>query len=70
MSDFIVMIKGRVSTHGDAVVPECDIVLVPLEPGMQFRRGGHDLVEIRDDVIGLSLRDADNLGYEAWVEEQ
>ena len=55
---------------GDSVIPEGDIVLVPLEPSMVLRRGGDDLIEKGDDVVALGLGNADNFGNEAGVEEE
>lgn len=53
----------------DAIVPECNVVFVPLEAGVYLRRCRDELVEEGDDMVRLSLRDADDLCDEAGVEE-
>lgn len=60
----------RCRVIGDSVIPEGDIVLVPLKPSMVFRRGSDDLIEKGDDVVALGLGNADNLGNEAGIEEE
>jgi hypothetical protein len=60
----------RCRVIGDSVIPEGDIVFVPLEPSMVLRRGSDDLIEKGDDVVALGLGDADNLGDEAGIEEE
>lgn len=60
-------IRSRVVRH--TIVPERHIALVPLKPCMYLWTRGNDLVEQADDVIALCLRDANDLGDEARVEE-
>lgn len=60
----------RGAVVGAAVVPESNVVLVPLEADVRLVGRGDDLVEVRDDVVTLNLGNADNLGHEAGVEEQ
>ncbi len=36
---------------------------------MDLRARGHNLIQQGDDVVGLGLGDADDLGHEARVEE-
>jgi hypothetical protein len=57
------------STYRDSVIPKGYITLVPLESGMNLWTRCHNLSQETDNVIGLRLRYADNLCYEAWVEE-
>lgn len=53
----------------NAIVPESNITGVPLESSVELWRSSDDLVEQRDDVVALGLRDADDLGDKAGVEE-
>lgn len=57
-------------TDTDAVVPESDVVLLPLEADMNLLSGGDDCVEIADDGVTLCLWYANNSGDKAGVEEQ
>ena len=54
----------------DPVVPESNIILVPLEADVELLRRGDDLVEVRDDHVALDLWDPYNTGNESWVEEE
>lgn len=62
--------SGLVVTYGDTIVPEGNIILLPLKTDMELLCCGNDLVEIPNDGITFCLWDADDLGDEAWVEEQ
>jgi hypothetical protein len=54
----------------DPVIPERDIILVPLEPGVDLRRRGDEFIEERNDVITFGFGDADDFCDEARVEEK
>lgn len=56
-------------TYADTVVPERNIVLLPLEARMDLRGCGDELVKIVDDSVGFSFGNADNVCHKARVEE-
>ena len=56
-------------TYADTVVPERNIVLLPLEADMDLLGSRDELVEIVDDSVGFSFGDADNVCHKARVEE-
>lgn len=53
----------------NSVVPECHIMLSPLESYMRFLGCCDEFVEIADDGITLSLGDPNNFGHKTRVEE-
>lgn len=57
-------------TNTDAIIPESDIVLLPLEANMDLLGRRDDLFEIADDGVTLCFRYANNSGDEAGVEEE
>lgn len=59
-----------IDTYADTVVPECNVVLVPLETHMQFLSRGNDVVEVRENRVALPLGYSHNLCDKARVEEQ
>lgn len=61
-------IRRRVVAH--AVIPEGNVVLVPLEAGVDLGGGGDELVEEGNDVVGFGFGDADDFCDEAGVEEE
>ena len=60
--------KGN-ETYADTVVPERNIVLLPLEAGIDLLVGGDELVKIVDNSVGFSFGDANNVCHKARVEE-
>ena len=60
--------KGR-EAYADTVIPERDIVLLPLEADVDFLRGGHEFVEVTHDGVTFGFGYADDCGDEARVEE-
>jgi hypothetical protein len=54
----------------DSVIPESNVVLVPLESGVQLWRCRDDFVEVGDDVVAFCFGDADDFGYEAGAVEE
>ena len=66
----VIRYSGVVTAYGDAVVPEGNIVLLPLEANMKLLCRSNNFVQVSNDGITLGLGDADNLGDEAWVKEQ
>ena len=56
-------------TYADTVVPERNIVLLPLEARMDLRGSGDELVKIVDDSVRFSFGNADNVCHKARVEE-
>lgn len=61
---------SNVGTYGDAVIPEGNVILAPLEAGVQLLGGCEHLIEVGDDGIALGLGDSNNLGDETRVEEE
>jgi len=61
---------GNFETYSDAVVPESDIMLVPLESHMSLLGSRNDFVEIADDMVGFRFGNTDNLSDETWIEEE
>ena len=57
-------------TYRDAIVPESDVVLLPLKTNVKFLRCGDDFIQISNDGVALGLRHAHDLGDEARVEEK
>lgn len=70
VDEFISYRLSSLGTYSSAVIPEGNVVLAPLEASVQFLGGCDNLVEVGDDGIALGLGDSDNLGDEAWVEEE
>lgn len=56
-------------TYGCAVVPESNIILVPLETGVHFLCCGDHVGKVFQDGITLGLGNANDLGHETRVEE-
>ena len=61
-------LKSR-RTYADTVIPERNIILLPLEADIDFLGSGDEFVKIVDDSVGFSFRDADDVCYKARVEE-
>lgn len=53
---------------GDSVVPEGDVVLLPLEAHECFLGGADYVVQVFDNCVALQLGNADNMSDESWVE--
>lgn len=58
------------STYRCPVIPEGNVIFTPLETRMHLLGGGDDVCEVFDDSLALGLGDTDDLGHEAWVEEE
>lgn len=52
------------------VIPERNVIFLPLETDMELLCSSNDLIEIPNDGITLSLGDPNNRFYEAWIEEE
>lgn len=61
--------ENEASTYYDSVVPECHIVLPPLEPDMRLLGRGNKLIQVADDGVAFHLGDTNDLGDEAWIKE-
>lgn len=57
-------------SYSDAIVPNCNIILAPLEAGVQFVCRRHYFVEVPNDVITLDLGYTHNLCNETWIEKR
>lgn len=66
----VTSLQSRSITYANPVIPKCDIALVPLEADLHFGARCYDLIEKRNDGVTLRLRNTDDLGYEARVEEE
>ena len=64
------MIRVSSIAYADAVVPEGNIISLPLITDMNFLCGRDDFIEVAYDRVALSLGDPDNAGDESGVEEQ
>lgn len=57
-------------TYRCPVIPESNVILTPLEPGVHLLSGGDHVREVLDDSIALGLGDTDDLSDEAGIEEE
>lgn len=55
--------------YTDAVVPNSNIILLPLISDVDLLRGGNDFVEVPNDGIAFRLRDADDARDKARIEK-
>lgn len=58
------------TTYRDPVVPDRNIIFIPLETGMHLLSGCNNIGEVFDDGVALGFGYAHNLGHESRVEEQ
>ena len=56
-------------TYADTVIPEGNIILLPLEADIGFLGSGDEFVQIIDDSVGFSFGDADNVCHKARIEK-
>lgn len=57
-------------THSGSIVPNRDIILVPLEPRVHLLSCRNNFCEVSDDSIAFGLRDSHDLCDEARIEKQ
>jgi hypothetical protein len=60
---------GRFYTYADSVVPESNIILLPLETDVVLLSSRGELIEIVDYSIRLRFRDSNNSSDKARIEE-
>ena len=58
------------AVYTDTIVPESNVVLLPLIANMDLLCGSDNLIEVADDGITFSLGDTDNASPKAGDEEQ
>lgn len=58
------------NTYRRPIIPERNVILTPLEPGMYLLGGGDHVREVLDNSITLSFGDTNDLSDEARVEEE
>lgn len=56
--------------YADAVIPEGNIILLPLVADVNLLRCADDLVQVADNGVTFSLGDSNDAGDEARIEEQ
>ena len=54
-------------TYTNAVVPDRNIILTPLETTHVLARGRDDLIQIRNDVVAFKFWDSRDFGHEAGI---
>ena len=57
------------TTYADTVVPERNIILLPLEADIDFLGSGDEFVEIANDSVGFSFGNTDDVCHKARVEK-
>ena len=59
--------NGRASnTHADTVVPEGDVILLPLKPNMDLLGRSNEFIEIMDDCIRFCFGNANYIRDEPY----
>ena len=58
--------QGASITHANTVVPEGNIILLPLEPNMNLLSRGDQLVQIVDNCVGFCFRNAYHIRDESY----
>ena len=53
-------------TYADTVVPEGNVILLPLEPNVDLLSRSNKLVEIFNDGVSFCFRNANNIRDEPW----
>ena len=62
--------RCNISAYADTIIPEGDVVLLPLQTDVEFLSGRDHLIEVANDSVALDLGNANNGLDEAWIEEQ
>lgn len=58
---------GRISTtHAYTVVPEGDVILLPLKSNMDLLSRGNQLIQIVNDCVGFCFRNANYIRDETY----
>jgi len=57
-------------TYTNAVIPESNVILLPLEANMELLGSRDDLAEIANNRIALSLGNSNYRFDETWIEEE
>lgn len=60
----------RLFAYADAVVPESNIIFLPLIAHMDLLCSRDDFIEIADNGIALSLWNTNNTSHKTRIEEQ
>lgn len=60
----------RLTTDADTIVPESNVILLPLIADMDLLCSGDDFIEVTNDRITLSLRHSNDARHKSWIEKE